>query len=104
MGLNLSTASTSPIRRELELVINLFTQREIATALFTSVDRDQIGDISEEIVVAHYENKFDAKKSWGSAESNHGLLRREIYEANRLPAELAGPPADGPFIPSKFLK
>ena len=35
-------------------------------------------------------NVFHLKKSWRSAESNHGLLRRENLQSKRSPSELAG--------------
>ena len=66
-GSTFTTGSTSSIWRELVLRevlllqvrnVNLFTQREISTAFYTSVDRNWIRDETffEEIVVAHYGN------------------------------------------------
>ena len=59
---------------------------DFAIAALASNPEKVIGvDISEGML------KFGVEKIWRSAESYHCLLRQEMYEANPLPSELAGP-------------
>ena len=113
LGLNYTTVSTSPIQQKLvftwslacrahflrffEEVISLFTQREIPTAIFASVDCDWIRDIFKEIVVAHkwmrfcYEI-FPQEKTLVFSWIEPWSIEARNLQSERSPSELASPP------------